>query len=125
MRDTDGTSADRLVAGGSALALAFGVLMGLVILAGAGEVIVFFLLLCVFPALAGYWGLERTGYLPWDSTGEGADEDLMGELKRRYARGELDDDELERKVETLLAGGEGAGTAEPLENERETARSRR
>jgi uncharacterized membrane protein len=118
MRDTDDSGLENVLAAGSALALAFGVVMGLVILAGAGEVIVFFLLLSVFPALLGYAGLEYTDYLPRRASGGGGSDDLVDELKRRYARGELDEAEMERKVEALLAAEEGT-TSRERERERE------
>lgn len=40
----------------------------------------------------------------------------MAELKQRYVRGELADDEMERKVETLIAA------EEPTDREREPER---
>jgi uncharacterized membrane protein len=116
MRDSDRTAT--LAAGVSALLLAGGLLVGLVVLAQAGGAVLAFLLVSVLPALLGYAGLARTGHLPWDDSDD-ADEDLLADLKRRYAGGDIDDDELERKVETLLAA---EGTDGRRERERDTGR---
>lgn len=114
----DGGDGRKLVAAASAFALCFGLFMGLVIMAAQGPVILAFLMLSVFPALLGYAGLSRGDHLPWQGEG-GEDEDLLAELKRRYATGDIEDDDLERKVETLLSADEAAGGRR---RERERAR---
>jgi uncharacterized membrane protein len=123
MQDRDSGTVEKVVAGASALALAFGLVVGLVILAEVGSAIVAFILFSVVPALLGYAGLQRTDWAPsLGSSGSDADEDLVAELKRRYAEGELSEAEMERKVETLLAAGEGTGGDDARERERERAR---
>jgi uncharacterized membrane protein len=125
MGANDTSTTERVVAVTSALALAFGLVVGLVILADVGTAIVAFILLSVVPALLGYAGLKRTDWVPsLESSGGDADEDLVAELKRRYAEGELSEAEMERKVETLLTAGEGPGGGSS-ERERERDRARR
>lgn len=119
---SDTGTLEKIVAGASALALAFGIVVGLVILADVGSAIVAFLLLSVVPSLLGYAGLRRVGWAPSFESSDGeADEDLVAELKRRYAEGELSEAEMERKVETLLAADDGPGGG-TRERERESAR---
>jgi uncharacterized membrane protein len=82
-----------------------GLLVTLVMTATLLQELLILLLAGVFPALVGYAGLVWTGALPWAGSGAAETEDeeaLVEELKRRYARGELSDAEMERKVETLL-----------------------
>lgn len=92
-----------------------GLLVTLVMTAVLLEELLVLLLAGVFPALVGYAGLVWTGALPWAGSGAAETEDeeaLVEELKRRYARGELSDAEMERKVETLLnADGDDPLTA--------------
>jgi uncharacterized membrane protein len=112
----------------SGIALVGGLLVSMALLTVFGEIIVLFVLAGVLPTVLGYAGLARTGALPWqsgpDTDEAGDDEDLVEELKRRYARGELDDAELERKVETLLSADEdpGYGSTRTREYEFETGR---
>lgn len=109
----------------SAVALAAGLLVSAALLAIWGEVIVMFVLAGVLPALLGYAGLARAGALPWRTTTSDDEEDLVEELKRRYARGELDDAEMERKIETLLAADEADSRSGDRILESELGRGRR
>jgi hypothetical protein len=91
-----------------------GLLVTLVMTAALLQELLLLLLAGVFPALVGYAGLVWTGALPWAGSGAAETEDeeaLVEELKRRYARGELSDAEMERKVESLLADDDDPLTA--------------
>jgi uncharacterized membrane protein len=110
----------------SAVLFAAGLLLSAGMLAMFWEQILLFVLAGVFPSLLGYAGLAWSRALPWQGRGtasEENEEDLVVELKRRYAKGELDDAEMERKVETLLASEDDGGlSATTGERERERTR---
>lgn len=112
----------------SGIALIVGILVSMALLATYGQIIVLFVLAGVLPTVLGYVGLARTGGLRRKSGTRPDeamnDEDLVEEVKRRYAKGELGDAELERKVETLLAADDDPGrvTTRELEYEFETGR---
>lgn len=107
----------------SAILLAAGLIVSVALLTMYLEIIVLFVLAGVFPSILGYVGLAWTSALPWQSTGtasEEDEEDLVEELKRRYAKGELDDAEMERKVETLLNADDDGGLSATTGRERES-----
>jgi hypothetical protein len=106
-----------------------GLLVSLVMTAALLEELLVLLLAGVFPALLGYAGLVWTGALPWAGSGTGTrtgtaeardDEELVEELKRRYAKGELSDAEMEHKVETILNADDDGGFSTSTARERET-----
>lgn len=107
----------------SAIVLVAGLLVSASLLTMYLDVIALFVLAGVFPTLLGYAGLAWTNAFPWQSTGTAAEEDeadLVEELKQRYARGELDDAEMERKVETLLNADDDGGISATSGRERES-----
>lgn len=122
---SDESTTTRVLTSLSAVAFVAGLLVSTALLVTAGEVILAFVLAGVLPTLLGYAGLSKTGALPWRTGETGEDEDLVDELKRRYAQGELDDAEMERKVETLLAADEGGGRSGSSRREPEFGRTRR
>lgn len=108
--DDDTRRATSVIRSLSGIALVVGLIVSIALLATFGEIIVLFVLAGVVPTVLGFVGLSRTGGLPWQ-TGRRPDEaeseeDPVEALKRRYARGELSDAELERKVATLLGADE-------------------
>lgn len=110
--DDDTRRATSVIRSLSGIALVVGLIVSMALLVTFGEIIVLFVLAGVVPTVVGFVGLSRTGGLP-SQTGTRPDEveseeDPVEELKRRYARGELSDAELERKVETLLGTDEGS-----------------
>ena len=50
-----------------------------------------------------FWGEEIASVLFGDRTGKGGRADALEELKRRYAAGEIDDEEFDRRLDRLLA----------------------
>ena len=50
-----------------------------------------------------FWGEEIASVLFGDRTGDGGRVDALEELKRRYAAGEIDDEEFDRRLDRLLA----------------------
>lgn len=102
----DGRDWSRIAYAASVLALAVGTFMLLVGIAVEGPILLAYTLAGVVPLLLGSLGLARAR---WRSETSGVDPsiDPMEELKRRYATGEIEDDELERKVEYLLDADDG------------------
>lgn len=91
----------------SGLAFGFGLLM-VGVGVGSGGVEVPFFLLGVLPLAVGLVGLARARWHSGSASSQApAVAEPFEELKRRYATGELEDDELERKVELLLAADDG------------------
>ncbi|MFU8869453.1 SHOCT domain-containing protein [Natronococcus sp.] len=77
--------------------------IGLEVVAGLIAIVGWFLLVPVFL----FWGEEIAALLFEEPTAEsstpaGSDRDAVEELKRRYAAGEIDDDEFERRLERLV-----------------------
>ncbi|ELZ17933.1 hypothetical protein C477_12032 [Haloterrigena salina JCM 13891] len=114
-------------------------LAGLEALAGVITIVGWFVLT---PILL-FWGEEVALLLETDESTDAtrtgdpdAESDPLEELKRRYAAGEIDDAEFERRLERLVAvdeipdGAIGTGTAdaatetEPLEHARDRERER-
>jgi len=54
-------------------------------------------------------GRDRPGAHGTPGAGEGEGGDAVGSLERRYAAGQIDDEEFERRRETILAGRERSG----------------
>ena len=96
----------RITYGASVLALAAGTFMLLVGIAVEGPIMLAYTLAGVVPLLLGTLGLARERWTP-ETSGVDPSVDPMEELKRRYATGDIEDDELERKVEFLLEADEG------------------
>jgi uncharacterized membrane protein len=88
---------DRVARWASALGVVIGTLALLVGIATQGPILLVYTLVGVVPLALGLLGLARARWRP-----ETSSVDPLEELKRRYARGELEDDQLERKVEYLL-----------------------
>lgn len=75
---------------------------GLEALAGAITIVGWFLLTPIFL----FWGDEIAALLADSTRSEStreADPSALDELKRRYAAGEIDDEEFERRLERLVA----------------------
>lgn len=106
-----------------AVALVAGPFVSAALLAVRGGVVVTVVLARALPTLLGYAGLARVGAVPWRSSRAEGEADPVAELEGRYARGELDDAELERRIETLLAA-EDRGTRS-RGRERDVGRERR
>jgi hypothetical protein len=118
----DGTTARSVVRSVSAIVMVAGLLVSVALLVAYLDVIILFVLAGVFPTLLGFAGLSWTNALPWQGVGTASqenEEDLVAELKRRYAKGELDDAEMERKVETLLAADDDDPLTATASRERE------
>lgn len=110
----------RIANAASVLALAAGTFMLLVGIAVEGPIMLAYTIAGVVPLVLGALGLARERWAPETSKVD-ASVDPMEELKRRYATGELEDEELERKVEFLLDadGRRRAGSEEHPEREGE------
>lgn len=119
---TDNTTKNQVIVGMSMLALVVGLGIGLFILAEVGTAILAFILFSVVPALLGVEGLRRTEWGLSPGTEPASDEDLLAELKRRYANGQLSEVEMERKVETLLTADEDLSGDRSHEPEQERVR---
>jgi len=91
----------RIAHAASLLALAVGTFMLLVGIAVEGPIMLAYTLAGVVPLLLGTVGLARERWAP-ETASAAARVEPMEALKRRYASGEIEDDELERKVEYLL-----------------------
>lgn len=104
-------------------------LAGLEGIAGALAIVGWFLLTPLFL----FWGEEIADLLFDESTegpstgAEAADDDALEELKRRYAAGEIDDAEFERRLERLVGvedALEDVFSDDPLLRESADSRSR-
>lgn len=107
----------------SAVLFVAGLLISMAMFLILWEELLVLLLAGIFPTLLGYAGLVWTGALPWAGSGSAEtqdEEDLVEELKRRYAKGELSDAEMERKVETLLNADDDDGLSATTSRERES-----
>ena len=91
-------------------------LMGIELLSGIIVLLGWFLLCPLFL----FWGEEIADVVAGaPDTGEQPQEDPIRAVQRRYARGEIDEEELERRIDTLL---ETAPREEQAKHETETAR---
>lgn len=113
MADSNQQTTDRIRSWGrgkfaaAALAFAAGVVVMLFGIAIEGVPMLAFTLFGVLPFVVGLMAFARVAWAH-DPTESGPDpaREPLDELKWRYAAGEIEDDTLERKVETLLGAGE-------------------
>lgn len=111
-----GFSGDEVTASsvpGTVSAITLGVAFTLLALGVEQFWVVFIIGFCVvLPTATGY--AKRAEQRPDEETAADSDDPALAQLRERYARGELTDEEFERQVEQLLvAQAKGRDGAEP------------